>query len=88
MTRGMARSCKGADALLLLGHLLTYLPHDRPGCRGGIEGFRIAGKQGIGIIAACQIVLMGEAVCGMPAHGMGCRARAQGVQMCFPLRLA
>lgn len=28
-------------------------------CRGGIEGFRIAGKQGIGIIAACQLVLMG-----------------------------
>lgn len=26
---------------------------------GGIEGFRIAGKQGIGIIAACQVVLMG-----------------------------
>eukprot|EP00879_Flechtneria_rotunda_P004588 GHRR01004843.1.p1 GENE.GHRR01004843.1~~GHRR01004843.1.p1 ORF type:complete len:406 (+),score=130.55 GHRR01004843.1:259-1476(+) len=26
---------------------------------GGIEGFRIAGKQGIGIIAACQAVLMG-----------------------------
>ncbi len=26
---------------------------------GGIEGFRIAGKQGIGIIAACQLVLMG-----------------------------
>ncbi|KAF6266363.1 chlorophyll a/b-binding protein [Scenedesmus sp. NREL 46B-D3] len=25
----------------------------------GIEGFRIAGKQGIGIIAACQAVLMG-----------------------------
>jgi hypothetical protein len=25
---------------------------------GGIEGFRIAGKQGIGIIAACQAVLM------------------------------
>ena len=28
-------------------------------CRGGIEGFRIAGKQGIGIIAACQVALMG-----------------------------
>lgn len=27
--------------------------------RGGIEGFRIAGKQGIGVIAACQVVLMG-----------------------------
>ena len=26
---------------------------------GGIEGFRVAGKQGIGIIAACQVVLMG-----------------------------
>mmetsp|Transcript_27309 Transcript_27309/g.73821 ORF Transcript_27309/g.73821 Transcript_27309/m.73821 type:complete len:399 (+) Transcript_27309:45-1241(+) len=26
---------------------------------GGIEGFRIAGKQGIGIIAACQVFLMG-----------------------------
>ncbi|PNW87142.1 hypothetical protein CHLRE_02g110750v5 [Chlamydomonas reinhardtii] len=26
---------------------------------GGIEGFRIAGKQGIGLIAACQAVLMG-----------------------------
>eukprot|EP00798_Chlamydomonas_sp_ICE-L_P008897 gene8897-3780_t len=26
---------------------------------GGIEGFRIAGKQGIPIIAACQLVLMG-----------------------------
>ena len=26
---------------------------------GGIQGFRIAGKQGIGIIAACQVVLMG-----------------------------
>ncbi|GAX78304.1 hypothetical protein CEUSTIGMA_g5746.t1 [Chlamydomonas eustigma] len=26
---------------------------------GGIQGFRIAGKQGIGIIAACQLVLMG-----------------------------
>lgn len=26
---------------------------------GGIEGFRLAGKQGIGIIAACQVVLMG-----------------------------
>lgn len=26
---------------------------------GGIEGFRIAGKQGIWIIAACQAVLMG-----------------------------
>ncbi|GFH14943.1 chlorophyll a-b binding protein, chloroplastic [Haematococcus lacustris] len=26
---------------------------------GGIEGFRIAGKQGIGIIAACQLALMG-----------------------------
>ncbi len=25
---------------------------------GGIEGFRIAGKQGIGIIAACQLALM------------------------------
>jgi hypothetical protein len=23
------------------------------------QGFRIAGKQGIGIIAACQLVLMG-----------------------------
>ena len=28
-------------------------------CRGGIEGFRIAGKQGIGIIALCQLFLMG-----------------------------
>lgn len=26
---------------------------------GGIEGFRIAGKQGIVVIAACQLVLMG-----------------------------
>ena len=26
---------------------------------GGIEGFRIAGKQGIAVIAACQLVLMG-----------------------------
>jgi len=26
---------------------------------GGIQGFRIAGKQGIGIIAACQVFLMG-----------------------------
>lgn len=26
---------------------------------GGIEGFRIAGKQGIWVIAACQAVLMG-----------------------------
>jgi light-harvesting complex II chlorophyll a/b binding protein 7 len=24
-----------------------------------VQGFRIAGKQGIGIIAACQLVLMG-----------------------------
>jgi hypothetical protein len=24
-----------------------------------LQGFRIAGKQGIGIIAACQVVLMG-----------------------------
>lgn len=23
---------------------------------GGIEGFRIAGKQGIGVIAACQVI--------------------------------
>ena len=26
---------------------------------GGIQGLRIAGKQGIGIIVACQLVLMG-----------------------------
>ena len=25
----------------------------------GVEGFRIAGKQGVAVIAACQLVLMG-----------------------------
>jgi hypothetical protein len=39
---------------------------------GGIEGFRIAGKQGIGIIAACQ-VLGGDAV-----GGAGCAVRGAG----------
>lgn len=36
---------------------------------GGIEGFRIAGKQGIGIIAACQVSLNGHAP--LPALTLG-----------------
>jgi hypothetical protein len=37
--------------------LMLALPCVRPYCI--VQGFRIAGKQGIGIIAACQLVLMG-----------------------------
>lgn len=37
-------------AAKLSGDTINYL---------GIEGLRVAGKQGIGVIAACQLVLMG-----------------------------
>lgn len=54
---------------------------------GGIEGFRIAGKQGIGIIAACQAVGLqgaGALICGAPPVA-SCSAASTGWGMAgFP----